>query len=207
MIIDLCELSTNQVYYTFIQTIIPRPVAWVLSSNGGRAKEPWNLAPFSYFNGVSSNPPLISLSIGIKPDGNKKDTAKNIDERDYFVIHIPHRELAQNVTDSAAVLDHGESELNLVNVELEEMDFFPVPKIKAARIAFFCKKDQIIEIGNTPQSFIIASVEKIFIDDLVGVQDEKGRLTVDPIKVDPVSRLGGNDYGLFGEKITVIRPK
>lgn len=213
MIVDLKELSTNQVYYTFIQTIIPRPIAWVLSDNGAAGS--YNLAPFSYFNGISSNPPLIMLSIGKKPDGSKKDTWVNIDERRHFVIHIPHREWAEAVTLSSATLPHGESELNAIDLEtvpfynddFKSEDTCPLPRLKAARIAFACEKEEIIEIGNTPQGLIIGRVKHIYIADDVGSLDEKGRLNVMAEKVDPLSRLGGTNFGLFGEIKNVPRPK
>lgn len=207
MLIDLSTLSTNQIYYTFIQTIIPRPIAWVLSDNGSDARDPYNLAPFSYFNGVSSNPPIISLSIGRKPDGTRKDTWVNIAERREFVIHIAHREFAKEVTNSAASLGHGESELELFDLELVKVPGFRLPRWKEARIAFFCEVHQIIEVGNTPQGLILGGVKAVYVDDAVGSQDESGRLSVDPKKVDPLSRLGGQDFGLFGDVITVKRPK
>ena len=79
---DLSELSPNRVYYTMIQTLVPRPIAWVLTDNGN---DSFNLAPFSYFNGVASDPPLLMISVGKKPDGTLKDTRTNIIERNEFV--------------------------------------------------------------------------------------------------------------------------
>ncbi len=83
MIIDTCELSANRIYHTMIQTIIPRPVAWVLSDNGKddcrqsvsltEQPERFNLAPFSYFTPVSSKPPVLMFSVGKKPNGSPKD--------------------------------------------------------------------------------------------------------------------------------------
>ena len=71
MILSFEDLSPNEVYYTLIQSIVPRPIAWVLSENANLTH---NLAPFSYFNGVSSNPPLVSISVGRRIDGSQKDT-------------------------------------------------------------------------------------------------------------------------------------
>ncbi len=209
MLINLSELSTNQIYYTMIQTIIPRPVAWVISDNGD---DSLNLAPFSYFNGVSSNPPLIMLSIGKKPDGTRKDTLVNIDERNDFVVHIAHREMAEPVTFSAASLAHGESELTQLGLETTGIlddagnSVSRLPRLKAARVAFVCEKERVMEIGNTPQGVIFGHVKFVYVDDSVGTNVD-GRLSVDPTKVDPLSRLGGQDFGLFGDVITVKRPK
>lgn len=206
MLIDLSTLSKNQVYYTFIQTIIPRPIAWVLSDNGPGADDSFNLAPFSFFNGVSSNPPIISISIGKKPDGSRKDSWVNIEERKEFVIHIPHRAVAQEVTSSAASLKHGQSELNLFKLDLVEEPGFRLPRWKEARVAFFCECYQIIEVGDTPQGLILGLVKSVYIDENVAVLEDGSKLHVDPVKVDPLSRLGGSDFGLFGDVITVKRP-
>ena len=78
MEIDLDSLSANGVYHTLTRTVIPRPVAWVLSENAGGD---YNLAPFSYFNAICSDPPLIMISVGKKPDGSSKDTRVNITAR------------------------------------------------------------------------------------------------------------------------------
>lgn len=71
MDINLDDLSSTEVYYTMTETLVPRPIAWVLSENLSGS---YNLAPFSYFTAVCSNPPLIMISVGKKPDGSPKDT-------------------------------------------------------------------------------------------------------------------------------------
>lgn len=205
MIVDLSSLSPNQVYHTFTQTLIPRPVAWVLSDNGDGSH---NLAPFSYFTGVSSAPPILMISVGKKPDGSIKDTWRNVDERGHFVVHIAHRDLAKPVSDSAASLPHGESELKQLRLETVpfEEGICSLPRLKDCRIAFVCEKERIIEIGSVPQGLIFGLVRYIYIDDSVASLED-GRLTVDATQVDPLSRLGGIQFGLFGDVISVPRPK
>ena len=119
MLLDFKKLSADSVYYTLIQTIIPRPVAWVLSENENGSH---NLAPFSYFNGVCSSPPLVSISVGRKDNGAQKDTWNNIENRSHFVIHIPHREMAESVTQSAASLESGVSEVEMLKLETIPVD-------------------------------------------------------------------------------------
>jgi len=94
MQIPLDTLSPNRVYHLMIQSIVPRPIAWILSDNGDGSL---NLAPFSYFNAVCSDPPVLMVSIGRKADGGDKDTARNLVERKHCVVHIPHREMAVDV--------------------------------------------------------------------------------------------------------------
>ena len=198
MYFNFSEMSAGQVYYKMIETIAPRPIAWVLSRNND---ESLNLAPFSYFNGVCSNPPILSLSIGKKKDGSLKDTRRNIDEREEFVINIPHIEQAQDVTDSAKPLAENESEIDLLNLETVDCEGFPVPRLKDTRIAFLCKKHQIVEVGQTPQALILAEILGVYVDDKFVNMDE--RQTVDTVAVNSLARLGGNDYCSIGQSMTV----
>ena len=113
MELDLSSLSSNQVYHLMTQSIVPRPVAWVLSDNGiGEGTDRYNLAPFSYFNAICSDPPLVILSIGKKLDGSPKDTRRNIGSRGQFVIHLAQAAQAPQVTESSRTRPHGDSALS-----------------------------------------------------------------------------------------------
>ena len=203
MIIDLAKLKPAQVYFTLIQTLVPRPIAWVLSEI---ATNRFNLAPFSYFNAVCSDPPLIMLSIGKKPDGSFKDTRVNIEQRKEFVVHIAHRELLEDLNQSSATLDADVSELDLLGLETIPFEGSRLPRIKACRIAYACECYEIHELGSTPQSVIYGKVSQIYIDEAIASTSEKGRLTVYADQLDPVSRLGADEYMGFGEIIRLKRP-
>ena len=204
MYIDLKGLSPNRIYLTMTQTVIPRPVAWVLSDNGDGG---YNLAPYSYFNAVSSDPPLVFISIGKKPDGSYKDTRVNIEERSHFVIHIAHRGLAQSMTETSRTLPHGESELERIGLSVTEFEGFPLPRLKDCRVALACELYEIQELGSTPQSLVFGKVRSIYVADGVVSTDDKGRLKVYADKVDPIGRLGASEYVTFGEILTIPRPK
>ena len=203
MLLDLTDMSPGRVYFTMIQTLIPRPVAWVLSDNGN---DSFNLAPFSYFNGVASDPPMIMLSIGRKPEGEIKDTRRNIIERNEFVVHIAHREQAPLVTETSRVLPAGESELANVELELTAFGDFRLPRIADCRVAMACERYRVEDITPT-QALILATVKAIYVDDSVTTEDDKGRTKIHADRIDPITRLGGDEYGLFGGIINVPRPK
>lgn len=203
MILDLENLSSGQIYNTLIQTIIPRPIAWVLSEN---ANNTLNLAPFSYFNGVSSEPPLVSISVGRKENGSQKDTWKNIENRRHFVAHIPHKEMAGPVTQSAAMLPEGESEVDFLKLQIERIDNWPLPRLKQSRVAYLCERYAIHAIGDSPQGLILGRVIAIYLDDTI-VKTENQRVIIDAKALDPVARLGGNDYTTLGKTITIKRPR
>ena len=204
MIIDLSELRPSQVYFTMIQTLIPRPIAWVLSEiETGK----YNLAPFSYFNAVCSDPPLIMLSVGKKPDGSYKDTRVNIEQRGNFVVHIAHRDLLEDLNQSSATLAADVSELDLLGIETTAFEGSRLPRIAACRIAYACERYEIHELGGASQSIIYGRVNHIHIDDAITSTTEKSRLKVHADKLQPVARLGADEFMSFGEIIRLARPK
>ena len=202
MLLNFQNLTSNQVYHTLIQTIVPRPVAWVLSQNENGSH---NLAPFSFFNGVCGSPPLISIAAGRKDDGTQKDTWKNIEERSEFVIHIAHREMAEAVTASAASLEEGESEIDFLQLATESVEGWPLPKLKDSRVALRCERFAIHEVGEGPRGLILGKVLAGFINDRIATT-EGNRLKIDAKALDPIARLGGNDYATLSDLITVVRP-
>ncbi|PCK09693.1 MAG: protein/domain typically associated with flavoprotein oxygenase, DIM6/NTAB family protein [Alteromonadaceae bacterium] len=203
MIVDLTTLEPSQIYHLMTQAIVPRPIAWVLSDNGDDSV---NLAPFSYFNAISSDPPLVMLSIGKKPNGERKDTRRNIAERSHSVIHIPKLEDLDAVSASAASLPHGESEVSLHNLPLTQESGWPLPRLQNASIAMLTRCYSIEEIGPQKQGLIFCEIEKVYIDPELASQDAKGRLVIDPNKMQVLSRLGANSYAGLGDVIKQSRP-
>ena len=204
MILDLSTLKPAQVYFQMIQTLIPRPIAWVLSEI---EQDKYNLAPFSYFNAVCSDPPLIMLSIGKKPDGRFKDTRVNIEQRNDFVVHIAHRDMLEDLNASSATLDADVSELDRLGIETTGFEGSRLPRIKNCKVAYACECHDIHELGSTPQSIIYGKVNHIYIDDTITSTNEKGRLKIHADKLEPVSRLGADEFMGFGEIIRLKRPR
>ncbi len=204
MILDLSELKPAQVYFHMIQTLIPRPIAWVLSEI---EQDKYNLAPFSYFNAICSDPPLIMLSVGKKPDGSFKDTRVNIEQRKDFVVHIAHLAMLQDLNQSSATLDADISELDQLDIETTRFKGSRLPRIKTCKVAYACECYEVHELGSTPQSIIYGKVNHIYVADEITSTSEKGRLKVHADRFEPISRLGANEYMSFGEVISLARPK
>lgn len=202
MIIDLASLSPNQVYFSLIQTVIPRPIAWVLSDNGDGSH---NLAPFSYFNAVSSDPPLIMLSIGMRPDGTSKDTRENIEKHKHFVVHVAHRELLEYVNETSRTLPRTESELGRISVSLTDFEGFSLPRISQCRVALACELYSSQRIG-AEQTLILGRVHKLYVADEACEKDGRGRSRIRADIIDPLGRLGADEYCTLGEVITLRRP-
>ena len=186
------------------QTLVPRPVAWVLSDNGDGG---YNLAPFSYFNAVCSEPPLVMLSVGEKPDGAVKDTAVNIAARGRFVVHIAGMDMLHVLNASSMTLPHGESELDHVELELADMADGELPRIAGCPVAYCCRRHHIQEIGDGGQRLIFGRVGAVYLRDDVAGADGKGRLKVSAARMDPVARLGAGEYAALGRVIALRRPR
>lgn len=204
MFLELDDLSPSRAYFALIQAVVPRPIAWVLSANddGGH-----NLAPFSYFNLVCSDPPLLMLSIGKKADGSLKDTRRNIVERGEFVVHIAHAGQAQLVSASSSELPANDSELARLELPTVPFGDHALPRLRDCRIAFACERYQVIELGPLPQALILGLIKSVYIDDAIATQDEKGRLHIDIASLDPLSRLGGDQYAELGTILNIPRPR
>jgi flavin reductase (DIM6/NTAB) family NADH-FMN oxidoreductase RutF len=202
MHIDLSQLNSSRVYHLMTQTIIPRPIAWVLSINEDMSH---NLAPFSYFNAVCSDPPLMMLSMGKKPDGTTKDTVTNLQVGAECIVHIAHAAQAEIVTQTAASMAYGDSEVTANKIELSAHQDWPLPRIKDCPIAYHCKVHSTQEIGNTPQQLVFVEALSLYVDDRM-VDEKDGRVTIDALAMNPLARLGAAQYADLGSVFSKVRP-
>lgn len=202
MNIDIERLSPGQVYFYLTQTLLPRPIGWVLSENGlGR----YNLAPFSFFSAVSTDPPLVMLAVSRKADGSYKDTLANIEQRDDFVVHIASVDQMQILDASAAVFPPEVSEVDKLQLKVSEFPGSRLPRVAGCPVAYACDTYQIHEVA--AMKVIYGRVRHMFIDDAVCQQSADGRLKVDAAKVRPLSRLGAGEYMGVGEVLRYPPPK
>jgi flavin reductase (DIM6/NTAB) family NADH-FMN oxidoreductase RutF len=196
----LCSSSEN--YHRMTSLIVPRPIAWVstLSLEGVV-----NLAPFSFFNGVSSNPLCLSIAVARKEDGSKKDTLVNIEATGEFVVNASHEWMAEAINQSSAPLPPEESEVDHLHLSTIPSLHVKPPRVKESLAHFECRTEKLVEIGDGASgssTLIIGRILAIHIDD--SLMTEKGR--VDPLKLKPISRLGGMTWSKLGELVNLIRP-
>lgn len=199
--IDPASMSEREIYKFLIGSVIPRPIAFVTSiSRDGIL----NGAPFSYFNIVSSNPPMISLSVQ-RSEGRQKDTARNIIESKEFVVHIVDEQNVEKINKTAANLPPDQSEIELANLTPVESTKISVPGVKEAKIRMECLLEHSLELGgmDTPGcDLIIGKVVQFYIESDIY---ENGR--INPRGLAAVSRLAGNSYAKIGEMFEIERPK
>ena len=182
MIYQFSELEATDRYKLMSNTIIPRPIAWIVTEN-----EVVNIAPFSYFTGLSSNPATILVSIGHKKDGSKKDTLENILKTKKATVCIVDDSFYQKVEETKIELPHNESEASKFNIEIEKKQNSYPPMVKGARVAFFCEFFKSVEIGGKTIP-IILEIKNMYIDDNLIVDKENIKLKF----TDALARVGAN---------------
>ncbi len=160
MLIHFDTLSPNQRYHLLTQTVIPRPIAWVLSENENGSL---NLAPFSFFNAMCSDPALLVMSIGKKENGEHKDTARNLISGREFVVHIANAVQADLLTQTAATLAYGDSEVEHANLDLSTFEGSQVPRLSHCDIAYHCSLYEHHLVGPNQQAFIYAQVHRLYL--------------------------------------------
>jgi len=192
MYFNLDEDSTvNATYKLMAQTIIPRPIAWVVTEDAGVV----NIAPFSYFIGLSSNPASVLISVGHKADGTPKDTLKNIRKHKKCTICMVEEKDLEKMHFSSKGLDKEVSEAEMFDIQTtRSVEGYP-PMIKGVPTAYFCDFNQEIDLGGGSTIPLVLNVKQIFVDD--AVITDKEHLT---IAFKPVARIG-KSYAFLGEEI------
>lgn len=187
--IDPKSVTPAVVYSTMIRAINPRPIAWVSTLSPAGIS---NLAPFSYFNGIGSQPAALMFSVVNHPDGRKKDTTRNIESSGQFVVNIPSFDHVQAVQSSADAFDYEES-------ELEALDLTPIASLKVApprvlecRVHLECELFQHVVVGEGPlaANLFIGKILMMHVDETVLDENEK----IQPEALDTIGRMGGRAY-------------
>jgi flavin reductase (DIM6/NTAB) family NADH-FMN oxidoreductase RutF len=204
VILEPESMPTRDFYRFMISAIVPRPVAWVstLSASGVA-----NLAPFSYFNGVTSRPPMISLGIGSRRwDGGlvRKDTLRNIEDTKEFVVHVTTESLAEVSNRSAAELPPDVSEIAELGLTAVASTKVKPPRILESPVAMECVLHQIVPLGDPPVAGLVLGIVVLAHVEEAVWNPESG--AVDVKKLRPVSRLGGDWWAPVGEPFRLDRP-
>lgn len=188
--IDPAGVANRDAYHLMTSLVVPRPIAWVstLSTSGIR-----NVAPHSYFNGMSSDPLIVHFT-----STGTKDSFINARDTREFVVNVVSRDLAEDMNLTAANFPPEEDEFSWARLEDAPSLRVKPPRVAAAKAALECKVVHMLELGNG--SMVFGEVVMIVIDESV-MRD--GR--VDPNLLAPVGRLGGSTYtdaalGLFDLK-------
>lgn len=195
MELDPKSLSLLDRYKLLTGCILPRPIAFVSTVDPrGRA----NLAPYSFFNGVGSDPMTLLFCPADQPDGSEKDTLRNCKPPDEggtgeFVVNIAGESYIRQVVATSEELAHGQSEFELARLTPTPSLVVAPPRVAESPVAFECRTLQVIRTNpGAPGggNVVIGEVVHIHLRD--GLINE--RMHVDPERVAAVGRMGGMDY-------------
>nr|WP_239740732.1 flavin reductase family protein [Mammaliicoccus sp. P-M59] len=198
--IRLEVLSQKENYKLLIGSIIPRPIALVTTESDDNVL---NIAPFSFFNVVSSDPPILSIAVQ-RVNGEMKDTARNIIQNKEAVVHIVDTDNVRDANQTAAMLSHEESELERTNFETVDSVEVSVKGLKQSKVRFeaVLYDDIVIEKDGQPISdLLLVEVKYYHFDERIY---DDGYINKE--KLNAVSRLAGNDYAEIGHTFTIERP-
>jgi len=191
MKIDPTTISPAQMYQLMISAIVPRPIAWVATQSSTKKD---NLAPFSFFNGVTASPPTLLFSAVNNREGVKKDTVRNIEETKEFVVSVVTETQCEVMVRTSKAFEYGVCEFTECGVDKEPSERVKPFGVKGAPIIFECTLENIIVVGNGPLAANLV-IGKII---LARVADEvilaTGSFGIDSNKLKAVGRMGGEEY-------------
>ena len=201
MIIDPANQSFSENHKLMIGSIVPRPIALVSTKSKRNIN---NVAPFSYFNGVCSNPPTIMFAPARRGyDGKTKDTLNNIRETNEFAINIVSEEIVEPMVACSTDYSDEIDEFKISNFTPIQCDKILAPRVEESKVVFECKLNTIIEIGPSKPGggfVVIGEIVLFHINDDV-FKDGK----IDLSLLNPVGRLSGNNYSRVFDSFEVKR--
>ena len=201
MNIDPKAQSFQDNHKLMIGSIVPRPIAFVSTKS---TDDILNLAPFSYFNGVCSNPPTIMFAPARRGyDGSTKDTLNNIRDTKEFVVNLVSEEIVEPMV--ACATDYGKEvdEFKISNLTPINSEKISPPRLKESKVSYECELHSIVDIGNAEPGagfVVIGTIVMFHIEDDVY---KDGR--VDLKALNPIGRLAGNNYTRVFDNFKVIR--
>jgi len=202
------DLSHSELYGLILNSVAPRPIAWVstLSASG----QP-NLAPFSFFNCVCIEPPLLAFAPGLRATnqsgsahGEPKGTLRNVRETKEFVVNIVTFDLAEAMNQTSGEYDAAVNEFEIAKIPSAPSQVVKVPRVAASPVSFECKVYQVLDFSPSSQSssLVIGRIVSIHVDDS---HIKEGKL--DRNSLDLIGRMGGIQYTRTTQRFEMVRPK
>jgi len=181
----------------FKACVVPRPIAWISSVNSSGIT---NLAPYSYFNAVTDDPPIVMFGSTTKrSEGKAKDSLSNIETTKEFVINLVTYDLREMMNKTSAPFPPGFSEIDYNKIETIPSNFVKPPRVKNSPINFECKYLKTVQLPTSTPT----TSNKVIFGEVIGIHIDGSIITdglVDITKFKPIARLGYSEYAVI-EKI------
>jgi flavin reductase (DIM6/NTAB) family NADH-FMN oxidoreductase RutF len=200
MKIDPAEIEPRELYGYLVDAVVPRPIGWVGTTS---AQGVDNLAPYSFFNAICSNPPAVMFSGTRSRDGRAKHSVTHALERGEFTLSIVSRDLAEAMNRTSVSASAGESEFDLAGLTRSKSERVVPPAVSEAAVRAECEVMHHFDVGQGPGSstVVIGRILLMHVSDRVV---REGRIAADLL--DAVGRLGGESYATTRDRFELGRP-
>ena len=194
------EIGHNLPHDPFKAIVSPRPIGWISTID---KEKNVNLAPYSFFNAIADNPPMIMFSItGQKKNISSKDTLQNIIETKCFVVNVVGKDLLHQMNQTSGNYPKNTDEFILAKLEKSNCVHIDVPRVKKSPASLECTLYKILKLPGFSNNMVIGKVVGVHINDNIlknGI--------FDILAYDPIARLGYKDYTYVSSKFELERPK
>lgn len=193
--------ESSRLYKLLTGTIIPRPIGWIstIDDNGIN-----NLAPFSYFNMVSSDPPCVMFSTR-RDHNTNKDTLNNVLQNGQFVVNLVNKDVVEQMNATSAAVSPDIDEFELGNLTPIDSVSVKPKRVQESLVHFECEMIHHYFIkdndNNETACVVIGQIKVLHIDDSILLENDR----IDLGKYNPVARLAGSNYGTIGEIFSIKR--
>lgn len=199
MIIDPASVPYTTSYKLLIGSIVPRPIGFIstISAEGG-----YNVAPFSFFNAICGEPPVVCFACGNRTP--PKDSLANVRATGEFVVNIVSEEIAEKMNACSGDYPAGVDEFAISGLTPVKSDLIRAPRVLESHVNMECKVMQIIEVSTLPRggSLVIGEVVRFHVDDSI-----VDNFRIDPEKLKAVGRMGGDGYSRTRDRFEMPRPR
>ena len=199
MIIDPASIPAANAYKILIGAIVPRPIGFISTISSGGV---FNLAPFSFFNGVCGDPPVVCFAPNARTP--RKDTLVNIQATGEFVVNIVSEEIAEQMNLCSGNYPPEVDEFRVSGLTPVASDIVRPPRVLESHVNMECKALQVIEVSTRPWggSLVLGEVVRFHVDDAI----IDSRFRIDPDKLRAIGRMGGTSYTRTRDRFDMIRP-
>lgn len=191
-------------YSPFKSCTVPRPIGWLSSISPDGVE---NLAPYSQWQNLTFDPPMVMFAANQYPDGRRKDTVINAEKTGWFVWNMVTFDLKDAMNTSAMAVPYGESEISLAGLKTVKADLSNVPMVADSPCHFECKYISTHRLkGNSNVGtidIVFAEVVKIHVKDEFITEEGK----IDIMKARPIARMVYHDYTVVDNRFEMKIPK
>jgi len=188
VLFDFAAISPREGYKLLVSTVTPRPIAWVVSQ---RPDGQLNAAPFSFFNVLSGDPPVVGIGIGSHEPGRPKDTRRNIRETRQFVVNLVSEDVAAAMNITAIEFESGVNDLSEAQLETAPSKYVKPPRIAASPVSMECELIQIVDLG-PDNSLVLGRVLAMHVRDDVVIDSAKHEIDTPKLKL--IGRMHGTGW-------------